>query len=200
MQKRSVSACTFGTLSARGCDRSNRCERRSHCRTCTSRRCACSRERKSGCCAMSQEGEPNGEEASRTSRAGPAGRRRKGNAFSLQVMRFHQISANFHKNWVRHCNDHRKEEDDDGGDKNDDAGDKNDDGDDDVDQPGRRAELPGSAMLLSTNPAATHSVLLSRRSAAGQRKQRPQPRRRNAAGGTLPGIKGHRLQSGQKAK
>ena len=35
------------------------------------------------------------------------------------------------------------------------------------------AVLPGSVMLLSTNPAAAHSVLLSRRSAAGQRKQSP---------------------------
>ena len=57
------------------------------------------------------------------------------------------------------------------------------------------AELPGS-----TNPAAPHGDLLSRRSAAGQRKQSPHLRRRSAAGGTLPGIKGHRLQSGLNAK
>ena len=113
--------------------------------------------------------------------------------FRCKECDFTRSAPIFHKNWARHCNDYHKEEDDD-------AEDTNDDGDDDVDQPGRRAELPGSAMLLSTNPAATHSVLLSRRSAAGQRKQSSQPRRKSAAGGTLPGIKGHRLQSGQKRR
>ena len=62
------------------------------------------------------------------------------------------------------------------------------------------AVLPGSVMLLSTNLAAAHSVLLRGRSAAGERKQSRQLRRRSAAGGTLPGIKGHRLQSGQNAQ
>ena len=62
------------------------------------------------------------------------------------------------------------------------------------------AVLSGFAMFLSTNPAAAHRVLLSRRSAVGQSKQSPQPRRRSAAGGILPGIKGHRLQNGQNAQ
>ena len=46
---------------------------------------------------------------------------------------------------------------------------------------------------------AAGRLLLSRKSAAGQRKRIPQPQRRSAAGRTPPGIEGHRLQS-QSAK
>ena len=60
--------------------------------------------------------------------------------------------------------------------------------------------LPGLAMLLPTKPADAHSVLLSQRSVAGQRKQSPQPRRRSAAGGTLPGIKGTQIAKRPKSK
>ena len=102
-------------------------------------------------------------------------------------MRFHQISANFHKNWVRHCNDHRKEEDDDGGDKNDDAGDKNDDVEDDAAQPEaaelkkrngpKRAEPPAAAPVRRRRDSAGDLGTQNTRKPKGQAacKKNPTP-------------------------